>query len=244
VSLDTERIIKMDETSASFWRRFNGQVNVGVIYAKSNDSTQYNLAAGTAYVRPRWSAGASMNSSLSSSIGASASTRNTLDLNVMHLLTRKNYFYTGGVDFLQSSSQGIDLQTSLYGGLGRYLRNTNRETVALVGGLGWQRTRYAPEAQIQGDQNLLAALVAVNVRLFRFNKTNLSIDAFVFPALTDPGRVRSNLNASYYVKFFSNFTWDVSFYGNWDNRPPPGFASADYGFSSGLGWTFGVTGIR
>jgi hypothetical protein len=28
-------------------------------------------------------------------------------------------------------------------------------------------------------------------------------------------------------------------YGNWDNRPPPGFASSDYGSSSGVSWTFG-----
>jgi len=34
-------------------------------------------------------------------------------------------------------------------------------------------------------------------------------------------------------------TWNVSFYGSWDNRPPPTFSGSDYGTSSGLGWTFG-----
>jgi len=32
----------------------------------------------------------------------------------------------------------------------------------------------------------------------------------------------------------------VSFYGNWDNQPPPGFSGSDYGSSSGLSWTFGL----
>jgi len=25
------------------------------------------------------------------------------------------------------------------------------------------------------------------------------------------------------VKLFSNLKWNVSFYGNWDNQPPPNF---------------------
>ena len=40
-------------------------------------------------------------------------------------------------------------------------------------------------------------------------------------------------------KFFHNFTWNISFYGNWDNQPPAGFSGSNYGTSSGLGWTFG-----
>jgi hypothetical protein len=58
--------------------------------------------------------------------------------------------------------------------------------------------------------------------------------------LSDPGRVRFNTNASYYIKIVSNLKWNLSFYGNWDNRPPPGFAGSDYGTSSGLSWTFGL----
>ena len=59
-------------------------------------------------------------------------------------------------------------------------------------------------------------------------------------ALSDPGRVRFNTNASYYIKIVSNLKWNMSFYGNWDNRPPPGFSGSDYGTSSGLSWTFGL----
>jgi len=47
------------------------------------------------------------------------------------------------------------------------------------------------------------------------------------------------LNATYWMKFWSNFTWNISFYRNWDNQPPPTFSGSDYGTSTGLGWTFG-----
>ncbi len=244
VALDTEQIVKMGETSADFWQRFNGQVNFGINYAKGNDSTQYNLTSSTAYVRERWSAQTNVSSNLASSTGATTSTRNDLGISSQRLLAKKNYFYIGGADFLQSSEQGINLQTSVYGGLGRYVRNTNRTVISLIGGLAWQRIAYDQTVAVQGDQNLIAAVVAATVNVFRFNKTNLDVTASVFPALSDPGRVRTNANATYYVKLFSNLTWNASFYGNWDNHPPPNFSSADFGFSSGLGWTFGLSGIR
>jgi hypothetical protein len=47
------------------------------------------------------------------------------------------------------------------------------------------------------------------------------------------------VNASYYIKLTGKLSWNVSFYGNWDNRPPDGLSGSDYGSSSGLSWTFG-----
>jgi hypothetical protein len=244
VPLDTQRIVKMGETSANFWRRFNGQVNFGINYAKGNDSTQYNFTSLTAYVRERWSAQANYSSNLASSTGSPASTRNSLDLVSLHLLSKKNYFYTGGANFLQSSEQGISLQTSVWGGLGRYVKNTNRTVVSVIGGFAWQGIRYDQSVAAQSEQNIIAGVVAATLNVFSFNKTNLAVSANVFPALNEAGRVRTSLNASYYVKLFSNLTWNASCYGNWDNNPPPNFSGADFGFSSGLGWTFGLSGIR
>jgi hypothetical protein len=47
------------------------------------------------------------------------------------------------------------------------------------------------------------------------------------------------MNATYYVKIHSNLSWNISVYGNWDNRPPDNLSGSDYGSSSGLSWTFG-----
>jgi hypothetical protein len=137
------------------------------------------------------------------------------------------------------SVQGIALQTTLGGGIGRYLKNTNDANVAVLGGLAWQRTNYQPSAMQVGTQNLATGVIAANVNLFKFSKTNLSVTATLFPAVSEPGRVHFNMNAAYYVKLFRNLKWNISFYGNWDNRPPDGLSGSDYGSSSGLSWTFG-----
>jgi hypothetical protein len=82
-------------------------------------------------------------------------------------------------------------------------------------------------------------MIAADIKLFTFKKTNLGATTILLPAFSDPGRVRFNTNATYYLKLFSNLSWNLSFYGNWDNRPPAGFSGSDYGTSSGLSWTFG-----
>src|SRR5262249_43931175 len=103
-----------------------------------------------------------------------------------------------------------------------------------------QETRYQPSIVPVGTQNLVSALIGADLRAFRFSKTNLAASADVFPALNQLGRVRFDTNVSYYVKLFSNLSWNISFYGNWDNQPPPGFFGSDYGSSSGLSWTVGL----
>lgn len=158
----------------------------------------------------------------------------------MRLLPWNNWFYEGLGVLLQSSVQEINLQTSLGAGVGRYLKNTNRSTVTLLGGFAWQNTKYQPTATTLTAQNTAAGVIATQVKFFRFNKTNLTVTGSLFPALNQPGRLRFNTNATYYVKVFSNLTWNVSFYGNWDNQPPANFPGSDYGTSSGLGWTFGT----
>ncbi len=234
VVLDSSQIVRMDRTSENFWQRFNGDISLGLIYSKGNQSTQYNLSSSVEYPRERWSAQASFNSSLSSNTGAEDSTRNQLTLSSYRLLRWNNYFYTGIASFLESSEQGINLQTNLGGGFGRYVKNTNRSRIAVIGGLAWQRTHYKV-----GTQNVASGMIGADVRVFKFKKTNLNMTATLFPAISEPGRVYFRTNESYYIKLFSNVSWNLSFYGSWDNRPPGGLSGSDYGSSAGLSWTFG-----
>ena len=116
VAVDQSKIIRMTETSATVWQRFNGQITSGISYSKGNQATQYNLGASLEYPSERWVAGGTYNSSLASSTGATVSTRNALDLYAARLLRWDNWFYAGVADFFQSSEQGIDFRTNLGGG--------------------------------------------------------------------------------------------------------------------------------
>jgi len=239
VVLDKSQVNKMEETAENFWQRFNGQIGLGGIYNKGNQSAQYDLSADVVYPRERWSASAGYTSNFSSSTGASISTRNEIDLGAERLLRWDNWYYTGLADFLQSTVQRIELQSTLGGGIGRYLKNSGRLTFQVTGGLGWQDINYESGVAPPLTQQVASALVASQLNLYYFDKTNLNVSALLLPALSEPGRVHFNLNTSYYIKLWRKFTWNITFYGNWDNRPPPGSSGSNYGTSSGLTWKFG-----
>jgi hypothetical protein len=239
VVLDSVRIVEVSVTSEKFFQRFTGGLNFGTIYSKGNQSVQYNISGLAAYPRERWAAQAGLSSNLSTASGTTPSTHNQLTLGAMHLLPWNHYFYTGFDGFLQSSEQGIAHQNYLGGGIGRYLKNTNRTTISVSGGLAWQNTVYNPTVLPIATQNVATAVIDTNVQLFKFNKTNLDLNAVLLPALTQPGRVYFSTNASYYIKITGNLSWNISFYGNWDNRPPGNLPGSDYGTTSGLSFTFG-----
>ena len=240
IALAPEQIVEVAETSNDFWQRFTGQVNFGTTYSKANQNIQYSLGSEAEYLRERWSASAGWNSNLSSSTGANTATRNQVDGSYNHLLPRENYFYSGLFEFLQSSEQGIEPQISIGGGLGHYFKNTDRSRIYILGGFAWQNTQYSQAHSSAPEQNLAAGMIAAELKLFEFNKTNLNFTGTLFPMLNDAGRVKFNTNAAYYIKITGNLSWNISFYGNWDNRPPPNFSGSDYGTSSGLSWTFGM----
>ena len=236
VVIESPRIVTMESTSEKFFQRFNGAINLGSTYSKGNQQGQYSLGTQVNYPRERWAAALNYNSTLTTSSGSNPSTRNQLDVDAFHLLPPKNWFYEGLGGLLQSTEQSIDAQDTLGFGVGRFLKNTNRSRISVYGGVAQQTTNYTGSTNAQ---NLVSGLVVANLQFFRFNKTNGTLTASVLPAFNDPGRVKTNVSATYMLKFFGDFKWNLSFYGNWDNRPPSNFAGSDYGTTTGLSWTFG-----
>jgi hypothetical protein len=129
-----------------------------------------------------------VSSNLTHSSGVTASTWNQVTFGALHLLPWNNYFYGGLRSFLQSAEQGINLQTTLGGGIGRFLKSTNRASISVLGGFAWQNTSYKQSIVPIGTQNVAAGLIAGDVKLFWFNKTNLSLTATLLPAVSEPGR--------------------------------------------------------
>jgi Protein of unknown function, DUF481 len=238
VPVEHARVVKIEETSDSFLRRLSGDVLLGSVYSKGNNTAQYNLGSSIEYQRARWGAQVDFNSNLSSSSGADTSTRNQLNVGAYRRMPFPNYFYSGFGGFLQSSVQGINRQTSVGAGVGRFFKNTNRVRLSLLGGGIWQTTNYEPSTVPIARQSVYGGVARGELQVFLFKKTNLTFNGAIVPSFSDWGRVYYTTNASYYLKFFRDISWDFSFYGNWDTRPPPHLTGGDYGYSSGLKWTF------
>jgi len=237
--VEESRLVRMTQTSDSILHRFSANVTLGATYSKGNNATQYNIGSAVDYTEARWGGDLNYSSNLASNTGAPTTTRNQVDLSAYHRSRWPNYFYEGTAGFLQSSVQGIDRQSALGLGVGRFIKNTNLLRFTVLGGLGWQRTYYVPEVTSEQLQDTAVGMVSSNLEIFSFKKTRLKLYGTLAPALSQRGRLFSRLNATYYLSVFGKVDWNFSFYGSWDTQPPSHLPSSDYGTSTGLSYTFG-----
>ncbi len=235
-NLPTDEVVRINPTYQSFWQQLNGSLSVGLSYTKSSDVGQLNINGEVAKRTREYV------SNLTFSVIRTEQTNDTTDqVNVSFLRSRRrgDRWFTNILAAYQSNETvGIDHRVLFGGGGGRVLKETNNSVFALLGGLDVNQ-EYTTGAD--GTQTSLEAYGAVNWSLFTFhgNTHNLSLQAYVFPSLTESGRVRSQLSTTWRQDLGNNLTWNLNLYGTTDTDPPQGAeASSDYGITSSLGWSF------
>ena len=135
--------MRLDETAHKFLRRWNGEISLGLVYSKGNNSTQNTFGFEVEHRRERWGAAAAFNSNLSSSSGVKhLHQKPDRSRWVTIFCPGRTTIYGGIGSFLQSSVQDIHLQSTIGGGIGRYFKNTNRARISVLGGLAWQSANY------------------------------------------------------------------------------------------------------
>ncbi len=91
--------------------------------------------------------------------------------------------------FQQNEELGLNARGVIGGGAGRYLVQTNRTILAVLGGVSFTRERF------QGGEpgaSSVEALTIVDLQAFKFDdpQTDLGAARMVTPSRTDAGRVR------------------------------------------------------
>jgi putative salt-induced outer membrane protein YdiY len=230
-------VVEIHQTESSFWQNLHGGMDAGLNYSKQQSRTQYNFDTNAGFERTKWLASANYQSSFSGG-GNLSDLRNDLQLNVTRQLLSPRNFYVGLASFLQSNEQQLDLRTTLGGGVGHMFSYTNNTFIAAFGGVVYNRERYSSEATVDRTGDSAEAVLGSQVNFFRFKTTNILADARLYPSLTDPGRVRFDLNTSLKIKVAKDLYWRFGYYLNFDSRPPQNLPKSDYGSTSSLGWTF------
>jgi len=153
-----------------------------------------------------------------------------------HFLARRKY-YVGRLKFESNSELGLDLRTSVAGGLGYYLRQDTRQEWSIVGALAANDEQYAGDPK----RNSLDAIFGTSYYYYRFEPLNADFDfSFaIIPSLTESGRVRSDANLYLRWELVHDFYFEVSMYANYDSEPGTEANSEyDYGTTTSIGYSF------
>jgi len=229
-------VVNIESKKPNFWRQLTGSIDFGYDFTSGNSQTSLSSDASASYSATNWSTGASFTSSFS---GQSAGSHTNL-LEIQG--TSQRYFSRNSsllalADFLHSSQQDLQLRTTLGGGYGRYVFRTNRNQLGWVAGAVYTEETFVSSRGQPTDQNI-EGLFGGQYQLLRFSRYNLQSQAFVFPGLSDAGRIRATTKATFNVKLPNNFYTNLSFWDNYDSRPPINAKKNELGISSGLGWSF------
>ena len=151
-------------------------------------------------------------------------------------LARRKY-YIGKLSFESNTELGLDLRTSLGGGLGYYVKQDSRQEWSVVGGMAANDEQFSGEPK----RNSLDAIIATSYSYYRFHPLNADIDfsLALIPSLTESGRIRSDANLYIRWEIVDSLYFELSMYGKYDNEPGVDANSEyDYGTNTSLGYSF------
>jgi len=244
--LDSTRVITMNPIEAEGISALDIDLTVGYNFAKAGGVTQGTVGIDVDYRTEKriWSLTASTVNN--SSDTQETSERKNFGLTYKRLRSNR-WYVNGNFNMDQNDELNLDLRTSIGGGGGRFLIQSNNMLLGLEVGLQFAQEQLTGEPE---KVDSVEATFAADWDWFLFDDPELdwSTQLEVFPNLSDWGRVRATFDTSLQWEVINDLKWGISFYSTFDSRPPStdegaeptaaGEATTDYGVNTTLTYEF------
>lgn len=227
-------VVALDRIKGTFWKRLDGDVNVGADYTQDNNKVDFNVSANVKYVVALQKFAFNLSTSFSRQDSAS----NISSLTAVFAYSRQfsgRWFYSGLLAAAQSSQLSLDIRGSAGVGVGRYFVRSNKVDFSLWGGVGYSRERFTD----QDADGAPIALIVTDFEYFTFGDltTNLSSRLSVVPVL-NAGRVRLNFTTQYKREVVNNLYLTLTLTEAFDSKPAETAAKNDLSLTTSIGWSF------
>ena len=150
----------------------------------------------------------------------------------------EEWFTESYLDLLKSDQQQLELRATWGGAFGRRFVQTPRTSLMAMAGGVYTHERYLETSGSEPVRSSGELLLGANFSTFRFKTVDVSSDVFVFPSLTDPGRLRLSTQSNLKFELAKDLYWSFRVYENFDSKPPINAPRNDTGITTSLGWKF------
>ena len=235
--LDRDRVVSMDPIDQEGWRDVDIDVSLGYNFTNANSVEQFNVGMSARQRTRTHIMGMNFSSIISDSADSDASQRQTLGFNFSRLRANR-WLTSGNLNFDTNDELGINLRTSLGGGGGRIITQSNHSFFVVQGGLKVTRENLIGEPE---DKDSLESYVDVQWDWFRYDSPewDLSTSLEIIPSITEWGRVRAELEAKLKWEIVNELYWQFEVYSSFDNQPQSeGASNNDYGVITALAYEF------
>ena len=237
VEVAASDVIAIGQREVSFWNQLTGSISYGFDFASGNSSTTSSLSADVAFRTAKNSVQLATSSQFGSQTNAKDTNRFTFDSQYARMITN-NWLAAGLFSALKSNQQDLQLRSTYGAGIGRRLVQTDKTSLTITGGAAYSHESYVPQPGTESVHNNAESLLGITFSTFRFKTLNLNSQTYLFPSLSDPGRLRVSSQSNLRIELIRNFYWNFQLYENYDTRPPVNAPKNDRGLTTSLGWTF------
>ncbi|NWG75444.1 MAG: DUF481 domain-containing protein [Rubrivivax sp.] len=234
--LDHLAIVQIQELGGSRWRRFSGSASLGTSFTKASDRKQLDFSGDVMYRAEKYSGQLKYSTTFGTSRGETDADRKLLTLAGTRQLSRKWLAYSQ-MSFEHNLELQLDRRYSFLGGPGYRIAQSNRSLVTAIGAAAFTRESYFGE----GDLKNAEGFFGIDAQFFKLYSPKFDIVSQVFflPNFTTRDRRRFEVNTTFRIEILRDFFVNLTFYDSYDSKPPSEDAvKNDYGFTTGLSWSF------
>ena len=229
-------ISAMEPLGSTLWRNLHGNIDAGLSFTGSTSQQSATIQGGVTYITPTRVARIDTSDQFATQVNAKNTNEMLIQSSLYNQVKQSKTYIGAMANFLSSSKQDIALRSTIGAGAARYLMVGRHANVNGVAGFAY--TGQMNQQASAGSQHSIDGVVAVEAEFYRFSAVHFATSAWIYPGLTDAGRLRMTLTQSVYYKFTQGPYLRFSVYDYFDNQPQPRTPSNNVGGVLSVGWAF------
>jgi hypothetical protein len=220
----------------TFWRRWEGSLDLGFNYTQSSNLTQFNLNFSGIYRMKDGQFSTNLSAFFSRQNGVTGAERGDFGILYDRFLGNR-WVLEGGIGVDRNIQLGLKFREFVGVGAGRYIVQTNQSQLLTYAGFTANHEVPVDGADIDSAEAVVGS--RYTYFMYDFPKLTVSASAQVFPSLTVSGRVRVQADASVKREIISDFYLAISIFDSFDSKDPStDTPKNDWGPTISVGWQF------
>ena len=234
-NVELEEIVSLKPIKKDFWHRIDGSLSIGISFTKATQNLQFNSSGDVSHRTNKTLNTISFTTNVS---GNQTTLSEKHDGGYRFQYTHKKRIYNAfGLRWERNTELGINSRiiTTLSAGFNPI---ENRFSILSLEIGASANEEFTTEDSIRYN---VEGLFRLNYNLFIFANPKIFIDleSSTYPSFTIKDRIRSDSILTIKWEVFSDFTFDLSFWSNYDSMPAdPAALNFDWGSTAGIGYKF------
>ncbi len=227
-----DEVVNLIGLKSEFWSRVDASIDLGFSFTKANRLKQGTMAIAAGYLGDKWSTEIFFNLFRSIQDSIAPTIRNEAGINYKYYLQHDWYLMLDG-NYLSNTEQALKARYTGKAGAGKFLIHSNQSYFAVGGGISLNVENFTKEVP---DRSSAEAYIGSELNMFDTGDLSLLSNIYVYPSLTEAGRIRSDFKVDTKYEFAKDFYVNCNLTLNYDNRPAIVGNETDYVYGISLGW--------